>query len=348
MDGVDAGGLLPALTAIVSGLIDRDGVTIFLESIDLPKDNRVRVVAWLIALGVLPIGPQAIVDWFADHIVRYKALVLAKLGDNANSPTSSLAATERSLIEMDLHRGLPTAARQGRLLGLADDDLAGGELRCARILTLLSLTSPKFSYTQGFDRFATVTYLLTLNFAARLNLPRDLAEAFSFHLCEQIITMSSAFKMLDNPADTFARLDRAIKNFLPELWASLKQAGHTSLHFAFRWRMLMFADDHDICSLLLIWDQLIAHRHKYTRYMESLCIAHMSQVPFNDTVFMVGEIQSFRDWDIVQIIKNANKLSHPEPLVSGRTLALVAAVVVVVAGIGLFIRRHRKEKDRNK
>jgi hypothetical protein len=58
--------------------------------------------------------------------------------------------------------------------------------------------------------------------------------------------MSSAFEMLDSTADAFTRLARSTKNFLPDLWASLKQAGHTSLHFAFGWKMLMFADEHDI------------------------------------------------------------------------------------------------------
>jgi hypothetical protein len=259
-----------------------------------------------------------------------------------------LGARERSLIEMDLQRGLHMAARHGGLLGLADDHLADVELRCARILTLLSLSSRKFSYTQGFDRFANVTYLLALNFAVKLNLPRDLAEAFSFHLCEEILVMSSAFTMLDNTADAFTRLDRSIKNKFPGLWASLKRAGHTSLHFAFRWKMLMFADEHDLFSVLLIWDQLIAHRHQYTRYMESFCIAHVSQVPLKDDMFIVAEIQSFKNWDIVEIIEHANRLSHPEPLVPGKTLLVVAAVAIVVIGKGLLVRRRRRERDRNK
>jgi hypothetical protein len=83
-------------------------------------------------------------------------------------------------------------------------------------------------------------------------------------------------------------------------------------------------------------------------YMESVCIGHVLQVPFNNDVFMLAEIQTFRDWDVIKIIKEANKLSHPDPLVSRSTLLVVAAVVIVVAGIVLTTRRQRREKETTK
>jgi len=341
MEGEATQALLESITTIITNLQSQNGVSAFLESVDLKKDNVIRFVAWLNALQIIPISPNAILESFESHADRYRTLVREKFD------VQPVPHDDCSLIEMDVRRGMHIARAHSQTLGLSDDQLSFCELHCQRILTILSRSSPKFSYTQGFDRFASIAYLISLNFALAVGQDASFAEPLAYFLTEQLLTLSSAACMLDAGGSVLkghASLDHRIKDLYPELWASLKEANHSSIHFAFRWKILMFADEHDLTSLFLIWDQLIAHRRQYSRYMEALCLAHIGQVPVEPDVFMVDRLQNFKQWDVPKLIADANRLSHPDAIVGTKTLVVVAAAIVAVAGIAFFVHRRREER----
>jgi hypothetical protein len=105
----------------------------------------------------------------------------------------------------------------------------------------------------------------------------------------------------------------------------------------------MWADEHPANGVFLIWDVLIAHRADYTRYRKAMSLAHVSQVIFNDNRTALEQVQRFQDWNVVGLVKTANKLARqPSPGLS-QTAILIGTVALAV-GVGFLVVYRRRLK----
>jgi hypothetical protein len=236
-------------------------------------------------------------------------------------PLASLESEREShTISSDVFRGMPWFSDHASRLNLTPFLTADAESRVVRILALMSLTFSQLSYTQSYDRYVFVNFLLCLTFCSESSLPPAFAEAMCFHLARRWINLVQVSSLVENATATelhFVELDDQLKLFAPGIMIPLRQSGQSSIHFAFRWQLLLFADEHSIKPLLLIWDQILLHQMNFKRYMSVLCLAHVRQIPpLLPQEIPIEKLQTFRDWDVRRILSDAESIlknEFPEP-----------------------------------
>jgi hypothetical protein len=316
----------------------------FLESRDVRKNNHTRLIAWLISFNFLSHGPDGIVSGLAGIRDRYFALAQDTLGDNLENPLAALSETDAKLISEDIERGGPGFAKSAGAIRLQEHYFSFVELHARRILAVLAKTNPRYSYTQGYDRFVNLLYVICLNFSVKLRNSTDVVEGLTFFLAQALISQADLLDTLqytDRVAIHYQKLDRKIKRQSNDLYRILKKYGQSSFYFALRWELLMFADEHPVPEVYLLWDTLIAHQRNYAKYRTAMCLAHIRQVPVEDSATMIANLQDFKNWDIVRILNDTDRIVNggPPPLaVAGVT---TFAIAVAAAAILLSARSKR-------
>ena len=343
---VDSEALSKAVIKLMASF-DRLSSTEFLQEINIKKSNEIRLIAWFIELKILPKNPQRAATAAVECLNSYLNLIHKYITAESTDPLSLLPSDEGKVAQADLSRTIVWFHDMGRQLHIPGNALSGAEGRVARLLAFLSLESPDFSYTQGFDRFAFISYLISLHFTVQNNLAVLIAEVLAFYLTRSLIRMSDFGRILDagkKNIEHFRDLDEIIAQEFPDIMQRLIDAGNSSLHFALRWQILMFADEHTAEGLFLIWDNLIVHYAKgdYRRYMTCLCLAHVSQVKIVPGTLVVGSIQHYKDWDVPELIRFANNFDSPS-LTTEMIIGGVAFAVIVVA-FGVYIFRRNVHK----
>ena len=319
------------ITAVANKL-NEVSVRRYLSALDLKKSNEYRFVAWLMALDILPkrrTGQAA-----ADSYKSYMDIWHSRFDAHDGDPVLLLPPDEGKVVRADIDRSINWFMEMASCVGLSGSELSDAEQRVSELLTIISLEDGELTYTQGFDRFAFMAYLISLNFAVANGLPSMVAEAFGCYLASALIKLSDFPCILADGRQNVNQirdLDLLIEQYFPEVMESLRAAGNSSIHFALRWEILMFADEHFLDGLFLIWDQLILHRKKdeYRKYMTCLCLAHVSQVQVVPNMLMVGVFQTYKTWDVPAVIDMANKLFY-EPRVT-RDLMFSGLMVAGVA-----------------
>ena len=60
--------------------------------------------------------------------------------------------------------------------------------------------------------------------------------------------------------------------------------------------------------MFLLWDQILVQKEIFKRFLFALCIAHLRQIPQpRPGEVVIEKIQSFRDWNVEQVITDALK-----------------------------------------
>jgi hypothetical protein len=336
--------LLTLVAETYARLVGHGTVSMFLTTVDPQKENCERFVAWLISFDIFPQGAQAICDSIQRHIEYYQELIRVKLGDQAEDPTRLLPPDEGKLIDDDTQHGITWFTELAHQIGVPDHHLSLCQFHCRRILTLLSLSDPELKYAQGFERFTFISYCLALKFSLTSHEP-SFTEPITFCLTEKLIRLSRLTSLVecDVVEEHFSKLDRKIRQQYPDVWRALARAGHSSFHFAFRWEILMFADEHNLSGILLIWDQLIARRRPpslYRRYLKCLCLAHIGQVRPESDDQLLGQLQTHKNWDVPALINTANLLSSRAGIGPARWAIIIAGIAVAIY-VGVAIRRRR-------
>jgi hypothetical protein len=300
----------------------------FLSNPDPEKSNATRFICWMI---VLRLTSHSDASWPSDLFSLYQKYhgFIQRLS-NPMDPLASISnERESQTISSDVSRGMCSFRKHATDLTLGPFLTADAEHRIVRILALLSLNFSELDYTQSYDRYCFITYLLTLAFCAQTSLPPAFAEAMCFHLSREWLSIVDVSKFLQNPNATelhFKEMDDQLMLFAPGLMVPLLAAGHGSIHFAFRWELLCFADEHSVKALMLIWDHILLHRRDFKAYMAALCFAHIRQVPPPAAhEIVIEKLQGFRDWNVRKILDDAETFvrGSSEPWWGSPTFLLV-------------------------
>jgi hypothetical protein len=218
---------------------------------------------------------------------------------------------------------------------LQSADSAG--LMAARVLSAMTVEFRDFSYTQGHDRYVFVTLLLGLYFCEKSGLPVDFAEAVCFQLTHKFVKLTRISSFLADPAEIrehFERMDDDLMMHAPAWMLQLRSYHHSSVHFALRWELLLFADEYPIDRLLLLWDQVLARIHEYSGFMYALCIAHVKQVPLpTERQLPIEILQTYRDWDVYRAIDDADQIMKWKRV----DVPWIRKLVVFLVGVALLI-----------
>jgi len=313
----------------------------FLSKIELNKDHTTRLFCWLIEFRVLsPLKST----WFSSISIlvnSYNHYRKTYLGDYDTNPLVLLPESVSNVIKIDIERSLSWFRDMAFVLQILQDDTQLVTIHAHRVFALLSFNVNQFRYIQGYDRYFMISYLLALYFVTRNGLLIDLAEVFAYPLCLHLIKIGGISNYLDNPIQTqshFAQLDELVQMHSPTTAALLSEFGHSSLHYAVRWELLLFADEYDISSIFYLWDKFIFHRNQIEKVLLNMCVAHVLQVPLcQNGEFMVETIQRYRGFDCVTATKTAfDLLNGKRNKMVVSKVAFVALVAIIV--LALFYR----------
>jgi hypothetical protein len=78
-----------------------------------------------------------------------------------------------------------------------------------------------------------------------------------------------------------SEFERVAEQRLPTVAEVLKHHEITSIFYALRWFTLLFSQEHDIGSLLPIWDELFIHSENFMEYLIHMGVAHLEAVSRN-------------------------------------------------------------------
>jgi hypothetical protein len=266
---------------------------------------------------------------------------ISKTFKDPNNPLDGYEPSrDASVIRADIARSIKwfhVISDASKLSPIPEDDIV--IVHAYRVLASLSKLKG-YSYTQGFDRYVFVTYVLGLHFTMAGKLPAEVAESLSFALTREILRLIKTDELLEcSPAvaSCNSRIDKLVTDQVPEVGRELADAGLTSYHYALRWQLLLFADEHPWDGIVAIWDAVFARKKYWDDMIAELALAHVKHVPPNPDVFALERIQKCKKWDAMLILKDAiteyNKVhGAPRPVltVAGRAMLVLAIIIVVV------------------
>jgi hypothetical protein len=131
----------------------------------------------------------------------------------------------------------------------------------------------------------------------------------------------------------FRDLDSAIDVAAPKISEELRKMRVNSIHFAMRWQMLLFADEHDFPDTWRLWDAIIARRANASAFVNHLSIAHVLQVPLKESENVIEVLQKYRRWNVPKLIQTAEELLAP----SWKNKLMRKGVVVALLALLFFI-----------
>lgn len=329
-------------------ILDFSDAVAFLKQPNLNKNFVHRLISWLILFKIIPHTQVRSAIGISARYEQYQKLVQKQIGD-AEDPLKKLNEKESRVIIADINRSQHWFAAMVNSLN-EDDDQKIDEFytkdvrtHAIRILVMLSLTSKFYSYIQGFDRYVLIAYLLGLSFVSKSGLQTNVAESISYFLSLKLLKLTNPGQLLANNDKTvihFGKLDAKIEKQCPQLYTKMSENSISSLLFALRWQLLIFADEHEIKGLLYLWDNVILNQNQYPAYIENLSLAHISQLPPNEPGNLIEIAQHYRKWDNVELVKTADLLTVQKDYpISSFTLLNFLLFFVILLFLFFYLRR---------
>ncbi|KAK8841044.1 hypothetical protein M9Y10_027881 [Tritrichomonas musculus] len=300
---------------------DRQSSIDFLRSKDLSKSNTSRYISWMILFNGIPEDPELWPLTFY-HIIRsYRS----KLDYYLKDPNKKVFNIPKCLddkttdaIRSDVHRATNWFRRFALTVGndqkLIDDQEI--ETRIVRFICIMLSEAPQFHYNQGYERFAFVSFSLSLYLSVKLGLGLIEAEAFSVPLFRRIIGNLEIDSFLSHESSMmqyFSDIDAYLMNTNREMMDNLMKEQISSAQFAANWVCVLFSDSHTPLSCLLIWDHFWLHQKDSKQFLNALISAHLKQIELlEDASEQMNAIQQFGDWNVENIIDEAeNQMIQP-------------------------------------
>ncbi|EAY13645.1 hypothetical protein TVAG_387860 [Trichomonas vaginalis G3] len=289
-----------------------------------------RFISWMVCLNILPSDSFKWGNHLLQLISKYESYVNSELFENPDAPLLALPGKAEAQIHTDLTRTVKFFSDLANSSQLPSDKQNYTLFRASRILTIMTLTEPSFQYIQGCERYVYICYLISLLFTTQNQLPDIFAEATAYYLAVKMIEMSGIAKLLSSSKfleEHFKLLDAKFAQINSELMEHLTFANQSSINFALRWQILFFAEEHDYSGIVSIWDRIISHRQSVNQYIEALCLAHFNQLPD----LQLKQVQHYRNWNVKQILEDAEKFINPEVNYGWGTAFMVCLTVGVLS-----------------
>lgn len=285
----------------------------FLNIIDISKPNNCRFLCWLVGLKLLP-GER--IKWIPSilQLGKYYSRSLDRyLEDFMFTPLDVIGGTVGRTIADCIKQRMNWFIRFAQNIGIDPILLEDAELRIQRIFAALCEDSKDFEFRPGYECFAMVSYLITLSFAKRGNLPLIFTEAIASHLCRSftsILAFTNRLESLKVTNDYGEEQYATISRFCPEIFQRLSNTNLTYKSFIDKWSMNFFADEHCPLNLLLIWDHIIFHTNEYRQFMKYLYTAHLRQMIRAKIDFTSEESIYNMQWDAMAILEDTEEIKE--------------------------------------
>ena len=224
-----------------------------------------------------------------------------------------LAEKSYKEIVNDVDRALSWFERLINDLNIPKNLLEGAKEVLVRIIVITIKESPQYQYLQGYDRFAAISYALSLRFVLKFGLGQLEAEAFAVSLFRKLITINTTASYLERGTNVmryFSNIDGYLRSHNFNIINLLEKINCGSVDFASNWAGVFFADSHNPLSFLLIWDEIVLHSNKFDELFCALVSAHLNQIEIEDDspYSLLQNIQMKNDWNVYKIIQDTRNL----------------------------------------
>jgi hypothetical protein len=310
-----------------------------------PED---RALAWLAMLGIYPEAPHKWVSTYTEHKRLYFEFAKENQVDQWHLrnilhqiPLDEFGLDDNALIGI-VHGDI---VRTGRTMFFlpprpipTDDPVQQKEQmyewgeharRLERILYIFGRLNRGLGYMQGFNELIVPFYYVLLLAQSILNGDMDLVEALAFH-CLMALLNESTLNEFYTTADASSMIMHQLEEFetvlrqhLPDVATLIKELDIHPLLYCFRWFNLLFSQEHDLPTLLPIWDGLLAHfdtkdPSQLMKFVFYVAIGHINNIKGRlergNYAITIQNLQSLMDLDIKAIIEFANECwikDHP-------------------------------------
>jgi hypothetical protein len=302
-----------------------------------PLSSGDRFYAWLFLLHVMP---AALSEWPAEFSALRQSY---RVRVDALGPPGDARDGAAEQIRIDVVRTgrllffLPTEAQVEVPAGESDPffEYRDHFRRIERILRVLARITSQCECMQGINEIATVFYFVSLEnyFDSKTRTfshpdACDWAEAFACFFVQQVLTTGNLLpfyltadrsRMIAQQLEPFALL---LERHFPKCAAILKSAGVEPVYYALRWFTLLFSQEHDLPSLLLIWDDLFLHFSAFRSYLCYMGVAHVhlgeASLAPKDSSKSLHAVQhlkvSGRAGEIIEIAERLWAADHAPPM----------------------------------
>lgn len=300
---------------------------------DAPVEDR--CFAWLVTLGVFPRNPNEWRTTRSQIVALYDLLIKEYQVENwlnvvfkKNARKSDFDVDNRGIMAL-IHTDI---IRTGRHIFFFPPDprvVEGDSDECLyafhstvrkleRILYVFARSNENYGYMQGFNELvAPILYVVTK--AKKIFDEDDFeCEAMTFYLFQNLLTTSKISEFYDTK-DKAAQLESRLNCFhnlfarlCPKLSKTFDSNNIDPFIYAFRWFNLIFAQEHDLPSLLILWDSCFSYFDQISDYILYVGVAHILEVSCRfkklDFSTIVEVLQNMQEPNIYNILKETNKL----------------------------------------
>ncbi|KAH0789759.1 TBC1 domain protein [Histomonas meleagridis] len=161
--------------------------------------------------------------------------------------------------------------------------------RLERILHTFRVLHSGLGYMQGFNEITIIIYYVlskpwvtiekTISDEAL-----DIVECLTFHCFQKLMTVTQLpefYTTQDESSIIMHKLktfDSLIAIHLPYAHDVISSLGIHPIFYCLRWFTLLFAQEHDLPSLLMIWDSIFAHFKDLTDYLFYVGLGHLKMI----------------------------------------------------------------------
>jgi hypothetical protein len=348
---LDGTPLLTTESLSRAGVSDLPHALQYLEMINRKKPQYSRLIPWLLQFELIPTKPSQWPSAFSALATSYASHIAAYCGDSSRE---SLEPLVESIVPRDLSRSVGMCSTIFATLGIDETFFDRPLIRFLRIFVILSKIEPGLKYFQGYDRFAYICAAVSSTFCLRLGLSVEIAEAVCCSVTHFFLTKLAwrdppTEKAILNSGTIFADVDTALRRFFPATASALDSQHLQPTVYALKWIMVLFAENHPIEDLLLVWDFIVLNVGNAHSYIVGLVIGQLNQIQIGmDLSETIQRIQNKQEFIIDRLIADADRVVGKRPISTqvsekrgGVSPILVFAIPLFIVIIGAYLLYHQ-------
>ena len=295
-----------------------------------------RCAAWLCLFHIFPADPNEwphvkdeIYNSYKDYVELFKISNWTEKRFRAN--------VQKTEFDLDMNEKMHIIhgdiCRTGRHIfflppdDVKEDDPCESELlapfaknmrKLERILYIIACCNPTISYMQGFNELLPPLYFVASQGGALFDNDEFMIEAFAFKFLQQLL-MSTDIQELYTTADKSSlimhklrRFDEIFQRHAPDLYSITKKLELQPLLYCYRWFTLLYAQDYELPTLLIVWDSLFAHFDDLIEFAFYFGVATIKQnekmLDPDDYQCTIMALQSMSCKHVYPAIKDANNM----------------------------------------
>jgi hypothetical protein len=262
-----------------------------------PED---RLLAWLTLSGVLPRVPEKWAAFRTSAIAQYQDFIRvfeidgyeSRMFENTTD-VCDFGLPDNRLMEL-IHGDVIRTHHHVRHFPSADltipvdpDPLMPYHMhmrRMERILYVFANCNRTLSYMQGFHEIVAVLYYVSASAVSFFNYDWLALESTVFYTFQKLMgetTLSDLFTTTDHSSLIMVRMKQfmqILERHLPNVAMIVKRHKIHPIQFCYSKLNLVFAQDHELTGLVLLWDGLFAHFNEWVEFEFYIAIALLQMV----------------------------------------------------------------------